>query len=77
MATLIAGPRAGVAKTVERGDAGAHQRGGLFRGEIGGDAGERLGTRDHVLGVATVGSDAGEGGGVWQAKKSPRRQESQ
>ncbi len=54
----IARPRDRLPQGIERRDARTHQRGGVDIGEVVGDAGERFGGRDHVLGVTAVVSDA-------------------
>jgi hypothetical protein len=59
----IASPRAAVAETVERGDAGAHQRRRLHRRQFLRHARQRFGARDGVIGIAAVAGDAGDVGG--------------
>ena len=60
MATRVAGLRSAVAQAVEGGDAGAHQRGGVYVGQVVGDEGERVGGGDDVVGIAAVEADAGD-----------------
>ena len=49
-----------VTKAVVGGDAGAHERGGVYVGEIVGNEGEGIGGGDHVVGIAAVKADAGD-----------------
>jgi hypothetical protein len=67
----IAGPRAAVAETVERGDAGAHQRRRLHRGQFLRHPRQRFGARDRVIGIAAVAGDAGDVGGRLAGKEVP------
>src|ERR1017187_3296734 len=56
----VARPRAAVSETVERGDAGAHQRRRFHRGQLLGHPRQRFGARDGVIGIAAVAGDAGD-----------------
>ena len=56
----VARPRAAVAQRVERGQAGAHQRGRLDGRQVGGHQRDRAGGGDQVLAVAAVIGDAGD-----------------
>ena len=62
-ATRSPGPRAAVAKTVERGDAGAHERRRIDGRKIVGHQRQRADGREHILGVAAIARDAGNLGG--------------
>ncbi len=59
----IAGPRAAVAKTVEGGDAGAHERRRFDRRKFLGHQSQSADGREHVFGVAAIARDAGDVGG--------------
>src|SRR5712672_1758580 len=58
----ISAAKAGVAKGVVGGDAGAEERGGFGGAEIVGDGGDAASFGDHDLGVAAVDGDAGDYG---------------
>jgi hypothetical protein len=55
----LARPRAAIAETIESSDAGAHQRRRFHGGQFVGDPRNRFGASDYVVGVASVGGDAG------------------
>jgi hypothetical protein len=55
----LARTRSAISQTVERRDTGAHQRRGLFGGQLVGHPGDRFGAREHVVGIASIGRDAG------------------
>jgi hypothetical protein len=56
----ISAAKAGVAKGVVGGDAGAEERGGFGGAEVVGDGGDAAGFGDHYFGVAAVDGDAGD-----------------
>src|SRR5579864_6066242 len=54
----IAGPRAAIPQSIERGDAGAKQRGRIRGGELVGNRGQRRGGNEHEIGITSVAGKA-------------------
>src|SRR4051794_28661130 len=56
----VASARSGIAEGVEDGDAGAHERPGLFRRQFVGNQRHRFGSDDQIIGIAAVEIDPGD-----------------